>query len=498
MTWHTFRSRFLALSSSSLLPWAFLSVLTLALALLPPSRLALALPLVLALLLAPLGPIAGLALAILSVPIQDVWQLPGGLSYTQAAMLLAVCGWGLSLLGHTARPIRAGRLFLPWLFFLWALLLATALTPFSIAEGIKETLRWAEAFAIWLMAMNLVQRRWHVAVLVTCLLLGPLAEALIGLAQFATGQGPPSFRIAAGLPYVRAYGTIGQPNSFAGYLNMAWPLALALAAGVTWWAWRAKRPSAAPIVRSALAAGLWLVTALLLAALLASLSRGAWLGAALGLLGMALALGGRARLAALAGISLGVLALALGGIGLLPGFVATRLTSIASYLTPFDASTVAITPANFAIVERMSQIQAGWRMLLAHPISGVGPGNFNSAYPAFAVGGWYVSRGHAHNYYVHIAAEAGLVGWAAYMIVLIGLACQARRTLRSVQSAIPRSIAIGCCGIIAAVVGHDLFENLHVLSMGVQLAAVWALLSILENLEQRPQKVIESKQSTGV
>lgn len=76
-----------------------------------------------------------------------------------------------------------------------------------------------------------MRRRWQLWALVACLLLAPAAEAALGLAQFVRGYGPPSFRLAAGLPFVRAYGTIGQPNSFAGYLNMAWPLALALAVG---------------------------------------------------------------------------------------------------------------------------------------------------------------------------------------------------------------------------------------------------------------------------
>ncbi len=493
MTKQGIRSRFITLPPSRFLAWALVGALAALLALLPLSSLALLFPLVLALLLAPLGPIAGLALAILSVPVQDVWRLPGGLSYTQAAMLLAATAWGLDRLAGARRPSRTGRLLIPWLGFLWALLLAAALSPFSVADGIKETMRWAEAFAIWWIATDTARHPRDIAVLVGCLLLAPLAEAIIGLAQFASGDGPPSFRIAAGLPYVRAYGTIGQPNSFAGYLNMAWPLALALAAGITWRAWRRRT-----MPQAILAAGLWLVAALLLAALLASFSRGAWLGAALGLLGLALALGGRARLAALAALALAALALALGGAGLLPAAVAARLASITAYLAPFDAGSVALTPANFAIVERMSQIQAGWRMFIAHPLSGVGPGNFSNAYPAFAVGSWYVSRGHAHNYYMHIAAEAGAVGWAAYMLLLLALARQALRTLRSVKAIIPRSITVGCCGIIAAVVGHDIFENLHVLSMGIQLAAVWALLGILEQFEQRPQIVIENQQKSGV
>jgi O-antigen ligase len=219
---------------------------------------------------------------------------------------------------------------------------------------------------------------------------------------------------------------------------------------------------------------------LLLAGLLASLSRGAWVGAACGVLVLALALGRQARRWAIAALALGLLGLVLGGAGLLPGILAERLASLTRYLTVFDADAAAVTPANFAVVERMAQIQAGWRMLLAYPLTGVGPGNYTPAYPAFAVGTWYASRGHAHNYYIHMAAEAGVVGLLAYVALLAGVAYQAVVTLRRANRTFWRGAAIGCCGIIAAVAGHDLFENLHVLSMGVQLAAVWGLLFVFE------------------
>jgi putative inorganic carbon (HCO3(-)) transporter len=208
---------------------------------------------------------------------------------------------------------------------------------------------------------------------------------------------------------------------------------------------------------------------------------------------MALALGGRARWWALAALALGGLVLALGGVGALPSFVATRLASIARYVSLFDVGSVAITPDNFAVVERMSQMQAGARMFIAYPLTGVGPGNYSVAYPTFAVGQWYVSRGHAHNYYVHIAAEAGIVGAIAYLALLAGLARQALITLRCSSDIVWRSAAIGCCGIIAAAIGHDLFENVHVLSMGIQLASVWGLLTVIEDLEKRPQNPTNSR-----
>jgi hypothetical protein len=401
--------------------------------------------------------------------------------------------------------------------------LSSSLTSYSAIEGAKETLRWFEAFVIWLLALNLVRTRRQALGLIACILLAPASEAVYGLFQFALGLGPPSFRIAPGLPFVRAYGTIGQPNSFAGYLNMGWPLALALAVGLTWHALSlARNKSYTPMSDAIHAAsthepqstilrqcsgqvynlqstillwflvlGSWFLTIVLLAGLTASFSRGAWLGAAIGMFSMALALGGRARWWALAAFALGALALALGGAGELPPFIATRLASITRYLSFFDAGAVVVTPGNFAVVERMSQMQSGARMFLAYPLTGVGPGNYSVAYPTFAVGQWYVSRGHAHNYYLHVAAETGIVGVIAYLALLAGLLRQALITLRSSTDIVWRSAAIGCCGNIAAAIGHDLFENVHVLSMGIQLASVWGLLTIIERLEKRPQKRLD-------
>jgi O-antigen ligase len=498
-------------------------ILALTLALLPLPTLALALFYTLLILLALIDPIFGLYWAILSVPVQELVQLPGGVSYTQGAMLLALGAWALHVLAHPEQPIFGKHFFVStntnvepepalsgvegnrrteeppsiaascswrssllilgglWAAFLWAMLLALAFSPYSRAEPIKELLRWSEAFLIWLMVLALARRPWQIAGLIACLLLAPTADAVIGVMQFLTGNGPPSFRIAPTLPFVRAYGTIGQPNSFAGYMNMAWPLAVALFGfWIVDFGLSVRSKTHNPKSKILLVLGAWCLVLLLLSALAASLSRGAWVGAACGVVGMALALGARARRWVLGALGLGALALALGGAGLLPAVLAERLGSITRYLAIFDAGAVAITPQNFAVVERMAQMQAGWQMFLAHPLTGVGPGNYTSAYPTFAVGTWYASRGHAHNYYIHMLAETGVIGALAYLVLLSGLVRQAIATLRAENRTIWRSAAVGCCGIIAAVIGHDLFENLHVLSMGIQLAAVWGLLVVLE------------------
>ncbi|GAB4428828.1 MAG: O-antigen ligase family protein [Chloroflexi bacterium OHK40] len=466
-----------------------------------------------------LHPAGAVGLALLSVPVQELVQLPGGLSVTQAALLLVAASLAPHVLAFPERRFVVGALFVPLALFVWALALSAVLTPFSRAEGLRETARWATVPLIYLAALRAVGAggqepgtrwgqkgevaplpspapgalppgSWPVWSLLACLLLAPAAAAVVGLVQYWFGLGPESFGIGGGR--VRAYGTIGQPNSFAGYMNQGWPLA----AGVALFALRglcdgAPRRHALPALLGAGAAA-----TLMLAALLASFSRGGWVGGMAGgavLVVVAVAtlparLRPLARQALVAAVAGGLILALLGGGGLLPTALATRLNSLASNLRLFDARGADITPANFAVVERMAHLQAGWNMLRSRPLIGVGPGNFTLVYerpPAagerpISVRPWYESRGHAHNYYLHVAAEAGLFGLGAYLLLIGLVAVQALRAVRAARGWMWRGIAAGGAGVVAAVAAHNLFENLHVLNMGLQLGTIWALLVAAE------------------
>jgi hypothetical protein len=534
--------------SHSLTPpiiWASVGCLALivasALALAPLPTAALALALILAIIIAIINPVLGVFLLVLSVPIQEVVTLPGDVTFTQTAVMAALGGWGLHLLAHPERRIVTGRIFWLWLAFLCALLLSASVTPYSQTEALKEVMRWTVAFITWFIAVNTITRRQDAIALLICLLLAPTVGAIIGLMQFWTGTGPPSFQIGAG--FVRAYSTIGTPNAFAGYLNMTWPLAFALAVGMTWAAVRRPttddrppttdhrrepafkrsegttndRPPTTdsrsitdnrqrttdngqqthaqlPLIRSPahplisdrwlLLVGVWAITGILCAALVVTFSRGGWVGAALGCVGMALASGRHMKWVALIGGVALALAFAAGSAGLLPNAISERLTSVTRSVAFFDPATVEVTPENFAVVERTAQIWSGWRMFVTHPVSGVGPGNYTLAYQDVAVAPWYSSRGHAHNYYIHIAGEAGMIGLLTYLLLIAGVMYQAIIALRRATTPFWRSVVVGCCGIIVAVVGHSVFEQLHALNMGVHLAAVWALVVYMSSSQQ--------------
>jgi len=225
-------------------------------------------------------------------------------------------------------------------------------------------------------------------------------------------------------------------------------------------------------------------TGLVGGAIFASFSRGAWLGITGGVAAMVLFTGVRARVAA--GIATVIFALVLlgGGANFLPeGFTDRLATAVIGAETP-DVRTAYITAENFSTVERRAHWEAGLQMFYSNRLLGVGLGNFNLRFPEFTVSPTFlISQGHAHNYYIHVAAEAGLVGLTTYLLLLGMIVGTGLRTLlltgRPGADPAARPIVIACLGVVVAVGIHNVFENLHVLSMGVQLSTVWALLTIV-------------------
>lgn len=146
--------------------------------------------------------------------------------------------------------------------------------------------------------------------------------------------------------------------------------------------------------------------------------------------------------------------------GALSPSIATRITSIADLLTPFDVRDVVPNPDNYAVVERMAMWQAGGNMFLSNPFFGVGIGNFDVTYNMFNAPQWIYSRGHAHNYYIHAAAETGLVGLTAYLLLVISVFVNGWKTARLTCDISLRYVAWGALGIVSAVMFHNLVENL--------------------------------------
>ncbi len=435
-----------------------------------------------ALALAPLiTPLAPLAALLILAPLRTLiateasGQMP--LDFGQLTFMIVVAAWLLE------RIVRQRKLLplpvSPVLFALGPFVAGAALSSLNAASfgaWLNEWLKWAQMGVLIVLCLDLARGRawqWIMFALVTA----GAANAVIGIYQFFGGSG--ALHLLIDQRFYRAFGTFGQPNPFGAFMGLMLPLALAAALG---WGWRWLRRIGGPRreARALALAGWYLAAAALLAAgVLMSWSRGAWLAAAASVVALLFALPRRwwAGAALVLLVAAGMLGLA--RLGLLPSSIIDRATSAFSdTLSVTDVRGVAITGENYALVERLAHWQAAVNMATAHPWLGVGFGNYEAVYEEYRLIAWRFPLGHAHNYYLNVLAETGMIGaagFAATWIAILWLTWRARAH-RDPQA---HMLAGGLLGSWVYLAAHSLTDNLFVNNLFVHIGAMLGLLAVI-------------------
>jgi len=401
----------------------------------------------------------GLYLLVWAVPFGSLREIRLGhltVGAMEATVGLTLMAWLVKMVAERRMRISYPPLLLPLLLFLGALFLSLT-QALSLQYALKEILKWLEVVGIYVFVVQVLDRR-KAALLAALMMLAGLAEALLGLYQFLFRVGPAGFLLGR---FMRAYGTFQQPNPYGGYLGLVLPVAYAL-------------------LISGCGGALWGIalggTVLMGAALVASWSRGAWMGFASAFLAVNLARGRRwAALCALAAVVI----ILMGGFKLLPSAVTERFADLPLYLRITDIRSMEITEANYAVLERLAHWQAAWRMFEDHPWLGVGIGNYEPVYPAYALPQWPNPMGHAHNYYLNILAETGLVGLASYLILWMAVFRRIWRALcLAPHGTLERALALGILGVITHLCVHNLVDNLYVHGMYLHLAILLGMMEL--------------------
>ncbi len=399
-----------------------------------------------------------LGLLAMSVPLQTavVVQIQGtSITFTKLAVACLVLGW---------LP-RAVRAHVPLDRVTWgyaSVLVALVGSVVAVDDGVQwasTVYQWTVAMFVYLVARTELKSVHHVL-----LILGSMAAAVLGVSAYSIVQvvmddGPPSFFVNG---ILRAYGTFGQPNPLAAYLEMSVPLLLA----VLTVALSGRRHL--PITRGMLALMLASVSAGTITLLLTQ-SRGGWLGFAIAVAIITSTLPVRWRLAC---FGLGVCACLV----LLQTPVGAGWWVRATEAFGSVQSRVHVTPANWATEERRAHWGAAVRMLIENPLSGVGAGDFGREFRQYTPE-WRFrqSRGHAHNGYLQLAAENGIPGLLSF-IAWCGLSLSALTGgLSRSRSPFERMLAAGCGATIVAFMVHSMVDYLNVLSLGIQIALVIAI-----------------------
>ena len=436
-------------------------------------------------------PSIGLALTLIAGPFEPLEQVRLGLPIDsgQALFALTLGAYALRWLsaGHPMSAVDTAALrkiiafSAPILVFIGVGVLSFfPATDFRL--WLKECVKWVEiALMLTLVAME-ARAPGRRRLILAALLIVAAGEALFGVHQFAFRQtGPLEFGLPGGRFY-RASGTLEQPNPFGGYMGLSWPIAFAL--GMTWLRepWQRLRNGdwrgviAAPGTALAGLATL-LVAIACVGGLVASWSRGAWIGASAAGAAMLIAMSGRPGRALAAVVAGAVLVVALWQFGLMPAAIVSRLTE---FTTQFDFSNIDVrgtylTAGNFSLIERLAHWQAALGMILDHPWLGVGFGNYGAAYEQYRTLRWANPLGHAHNYYLNIFAETGILGLLAYLGVWVSIVVQALRATGRRHAPALRWMAIGLLGAVAHLSVHHLFDNLYVANTFLLIGAYLGL-----------------------
>ena len=426
-------------------------------------------------------PVLGLYALALVIPFNAVARVPLGPASIGPTDLLVAAAFFAWFLRFTARldarrPAPLLWLILPFL----TILLYSTLAARSLIAALPELVKWAEVAVVYWLGAQLISPRHRLPLLLTLLTAGSI-EALIGIRQFVFQIGPEAYLLGR---FLRAYGTFGQPNPYAGYLGLLLPVGVSLSL----WALGAVFSNQYSIIsvqwmrsRRWARVGLMLViagmTGVIGLGIIVSWSRGAWLGV----------MASTATVLALSSVwGLGLLlALAAGLVMLwpvLPASITARFADAARLFGTWDVRGVPVTDANFAILERVAHWQAAWEMFADHFWLGVGVGNWDVVYPDYAIGIWKAPLGHAHNVLFHFAAVAGVFGALSYLWLWLGSLWTAfRASLR--RSGLDKAIAIGVTGMWVHLSVHNQFDNLWVQGMPLVIALGMALLPLASGLD---------------
>jgi putative inorganic carbon (HCO3(-)) transporter len=358
----------------------------------------------------------------------DTLPTSGTLSPAKAAGLLVAVAW----LARFSLGDRSERDFFtdhPYLtsaliaFFVWAtvsLLWAPESSP-----GIAALMRYAPNILLIPIGYTAVRTRRDLAIVFGAIIFGAILAATFAVLQ------PPDPEIV--VESARATGTIGDPNELAAVLLVGLALGAGFAIG-----------RGHPLLARLAAA---FAIPLCLAGIFLSLSRGGLV--ALGALMVAGTIfAGRWRMA----ITIVVVVVAAGGFlyftQLAPLPARERVSSAKGGSGRTDLWTV------------------GWRMVRAHPLNGVGVGNFPNTAADYTLQPGTIERTDlifnekpfvTHNTYLQILAETGIPG----LLLFVGvIACCMRCALRAARisarrrdramEALARSMFLGLCGMLVA------------------------------------------------
>jgi putative inorganic carbon (HCO3(-)) transporter len=395
-------------------------------------------------------PALGVALLAFGYPF-DIATKAGPVKLTTSAALMAilVVVW-LVRQGRTASwPWRATPLDLPVLAFAGATVLSLLGFAGQVDHQLVGVLKAFGGFLIYFIVTQTLETKQDVWLVLGAVVASGLIQAAWLTVQVLSGGQVVS-------DTTRATGSVIDPNIFAGYLILLIPLVVAvgLSLRATW-----------SVAVTALA------FILLAFALVATLSRSGWLGLSVATIGLAILLPKeRWKVLFLVG-GVGAALLSAGLVG-----------PIAARLGPGAQGPTEI------LVSRWNVWTAAALIFIQHPIFGVGVMNLTNYLPSNSIPGTEILND-AHNIFLNMAAERGVIGLATFVFFVFVLFRTLRQVLPATRSRLDYALVAGLLATFAGYFAHSLFEVSYYDYKVLLL--FWLLVGVVASLPRLMSRVVE-------
>jgi putative inorganic carbon (hco3(-)) transporter len=374
-----------------------------------------------------------------------IFFLPISMPIVSIALLCSAAIWGLK--GIVTKKLRWRRtpLDLPIGVFVAISGVSILGSPDRFISLYNYAYLMGHYILTYYLIVNSVQSFEQVKRLLKVLFISALGTAVYGFYQYIHGVDISQYRWVDGEQFpdlhVRVFSTMGNPNIYAGYLVVV--IALAIGMMLAARQWKSKFAYVGLI-------------GTLSACLALTYCRGSWLS----FLGVLAILGLMRSKKFLWLIIIAPLAARWVNPMLLE-----RLISIANPVDSSSALRIALWESSFA-------------MLLEHPFLGIGWGAYWMVYPSydFFITDSATTIYHAHNMFLHIGAELGFMGLAAFLWLLISVL---KMTLSMYRRCLRPDVCGAALGLAAAFCGIILSGFTDYVMFNIQMSILfWALMGL--------------------
>jgi Lipid A core - O-antigen ligase and related enzymes len=354
------------------------------------------------------------------------------------SILVFICV--VKLVMRRVNYFRNTKLIFYYLPFIFCILLS-ALKFMEFSFTVKEIVRWLELFLIYYLTINLINDDRKVRVILYSMVLTTAIVSIQGIINYLSIDWGRS-----------AFAFFGNPNPFAGYINLIIPVLFGmLMAGVLLW----ERITLGILIIPSIVA--WFL----------AFSRSAWLFLILTIILVFFLTKVKKRITLLLLVTL---------------FAILAITSLSSNIKERFMGKLSHNALD-SLEDRIMCYPIGFNMVKDDLIFGIGVGNYPLIVKKFTIDTEF-KQTNLHNLYLQVFVEAGLMGLCTFVFWLVCVVKYLVSSLKAVENTGNYSLFVGLMGGVIVYLFNNLAEVLTVHGIHLQWGIILGLAVVLTQFRE--------------